>query len=481
MNSMFFKTLLLASGVHLLMVQTSCVWISEDAWDERTDLDGDGFTALEADGDDCNDNNADVHPGLAEICDDLDNDCNGIVDDDAEDAITWFADADGDDVGDIDAEMLACTQPTGFVATATDCDDSREDVHPLATEICNDIDDDCDGLIDDEDQGLTGATTWYVDDDGDGYGSATDTIKACDQPPGFADNSLDCNDASFWIRPGVQDLCDDAHVDQDCDGVSDEDQRGDLQECQAPSCAFIHEYRPAAPSGVYWLLGLGDVIYDAYCEMERADGGWALAFVASYDFTDYWSWDQRANWHSQEGTIGHVLERHQDYKGSASHRQAFSDLLFIHAPSDVWAFYEDVGDGSDSFAGFIGKQGAVCYGLESGWAMTGGTLSMTPSGRLCSTDLYINPMDQDGQESCENVAVTSSDTWGPAWSVKTTIDDGGDALVGCPLDDVGLTGGLGPSSSSPEAEISSNGFGWGLGLNTGQPRLSENYMQVYVR
>ena len=63
-------------------------------------------------------------------------------------APTWYADADGDTYGNAAATTTACTQPVGYVANATDCDDNAAAVNPAATEVCNGIDDDCDGLTD---------------------------------------------------------------------------------------------------------------------------------------------------------------------------------------------------------------------------------------------------------------------------------------------------------------------------------------------
>lgn len=60
------------------------------------DLDGDGFDELE----DCDDDNADVFPGADELCDGIDSDCDDVIDEEAGDALNFFADADGDGFGD---------------------------------------------------------------------------------------------------------------------------------------------------------------------------------------------------------------------------------------------------------------------------------------------------------------------------------------------------------------------------------------------
>jgi len=126
------------------------------------DLDSDGFgdplgmvIACSAPADyisdhnDCDDARADVYPAADETCDSADQDCDGAVDEDATDTKTWFNDADGDGHGDIyGARFAACSQPTGAVASSTDCDDAAPGVNPSVAETTNGVDDDCDGLID---------------------------------------------------------------------------------------------------------------------------------------------------------------------------------------------------------------------------------------------------------------------------------------------------------------------------------------------
>ena len=144
------------------------------------DGDGDGYSAAE----DCDDGNAAINPGATELCDGVDNNCeNGIDEDTAEDAATWYADSDGDSYGDSADSVNACEAPAGYVTDNTDCDDSRDDVNPAGTEVCDDADsdEDCDGNADDDDaQGADGQSSWYADSDGDSYGNAADSVNACE-------------------------------------------------------------------------------------------------------------------------------------------------------------------------------------------------------------------------------------------------------------------------------------------------------------
>lgn len=97
---------------------------------------------------DCDDDAPGVHPGAAEACNGLDDNCDGAVDEGAPaDAPTWYADADGDGVGAAAPTWVGCVAPAGWVPTGDDCDDADPAVHPEAAEICgNGLDDDCDGL-----------------------------------------------------------------------------------------------------------------------------------------------------------------------------------------------------------------------------------------------------------------------------------------------------------------------------------------------
>ena len=117
-----------------------------DTGDTLVDADGDG--ALE--GFDCDDNNPDIYPGAPEYCDGIDNNCNGILDDDtAEDALTWYMDGDSDGYGESLITTESCAQPSGYVSDNTDCDDTNVNVNPGEMEICNDsLDSDCDSNLD---------------------------------------------------------------------------------------------------------------------------------------------------------------------------------------------------------------------------------------------------------------------------------------------------------------------------------------------
>lgn len=111
----------------------------------ETDADGDGVLA----GDDCDDGDAAVFPGATEACNEVDDDCNGQVDDGASDARAYAPDGDGDGAPAREGRVADCAAPDGFVdvssgEVAVDCDDARADVYPGAAEVCDGVDNDCD-------------------------------------------------------------------------------------------------------------------------------------------------------------------------------------------------------------------------------------------------------------------------------------------------------------------------------------------------
>jgi len=198
------------------------------------DGDGDGYggtattgtctqpSGTTATAEDCDDGDAEVHPGADEVCNGSDDDCDGLVDDDDDDVTdgtTWYVDGDGDGHGGT-TTTEACVQPSATTATESDCDDTDAAVSPDADETCNDVDDDCDGLIDDDDT-VMDATTWYGDGDGDGYGSTTVAAEACSQPSGTAATDDDCDDTDAEVHPAGDEICN--GTDDDCDGLVDDD------------------------------------------------------------------------------------------------------------------------------------------------------------------------------------------------------------------------------------------------------------------
>ncbi len=203
------------------------------------DADGDGFgdpsTAVTVcspasnyvlNSSDCNDNNAAIKPTATEVCDGIDNNCNGQTDEGFGPITTWYKDSDNDSYSN-GATQVACSRPVGYktpaelTATTGDCNDNSAAVNSAAPEICDGIDNNCNSQTD---EGL--ATTWYKDTDNDGYSDGT-TQVGCTRPTGYKTaaeltaTSGDCNDNNSSIHPGAGEICGNG-ADDNCNGQTDE-------------------------------------------------------------------------------------------------------------------------------------------------------------------------------------------------------------------------------------------------------------------
>lgn len=204
------------------------------------DADGDGYgvgqgitvcnslTGYAQQAGDCDDDDPDIFPLADELCNGLDDDCDNDIDENPPDGDFWFPDSDGDGYGSVIGAVRACEEPQGYVSNGDDCNDDDSDHNPTTAEVCDSLDNDCDGLIDDEDPNLQSTLIWYRDGDGDGFGVSTDTIMACEPPSGYTDQLEDCDDTTGTVSPGIlYDGCD--GKDNDCDSHIDEDVKAGWQ------------------------------------------------------------------------------------------------------------------------------------------------------------------------------------------------------------------------------------------------------------
>jgi MYXO-CTERM domain-containing protein len=141
---------------------------------------------------DCNDFSANVSPAATEVCDDLDNDCNGLTDDAREGGTLYYLDEDNDGYGS-GAGEYACTPPNEMAVTAGgDCDEQNVEINPSVDEVCDGIDNDCDGTADKD---AADAPLLFEDLDNDGYGNPSTASRDCAPGPSYtANNGLDCDD-----------------------------------------------------------------------------------------------------------------------------------------------------------------------------------------------------------------------------------------------------------------------------------------------
>ena len=189
------------------------------AGDDLEDDDADGFADAACGGPDCDDANASVGPGVPELCDGLDNDCDG-VSDGADASVSWFLDLDGDGFGDEAAmPVTACEPVEARVPRGGDCNDGDAAIRPAAVDACDGVDQDCDGAID----AAAPRLAYYADGDGDGWGDGVATL-ACAPPAGLVDRPADCDDLDPAANPGATEVC--SGTDTDCDGSVDESADG---------------------------------------------------------------------------------------------------------------------------------------------------------------------------------------------------------------------------------------------------------------
>lgn len=125
---------------------------------DGTDDDQDGYASVGSGGDDCNDADALINPVALEECDDVDQNCNGSVDDNPIDGNTFYADTDGDGFGDFASTLQACASSAGIVEDRTDCNDSDSDTFPGAAH-------------------LDSITECLTDSDNDGFGDFASAVK----------------------------------------------------------------------------------------------------------------------------------------------------------------------------------------------------------------------------------------------------------------------------------------------------------------
>lgn len=179
------------------------------------DGDGDGSIGEQYGGDDCDDEDASIGPHAVDICDEVDNNCDGQIDEGVTNI--FYTDTDGDGYGVESEATEACTQPPGTARYAGDCDDDNSDISPGQEEVCDDMDNDCDGVAD---EGTKVAIFEDVDDDG--YGNDATIDSACPDavPGGWTTVGLDCNDEESTINPDAVEVCDD--LDNDCNSVVDD-------------------------------------------------------------------------------------------------------------------------------------------------------------------------------------------------------------------------------------------------------------------
>jgi Putative metal-binding motif/SprB repeat/Secretion system C-terminal sorting domain len=155
------------------------------------------------------------NPDIIEVCNGMDENCNGLIDEGA--FSNKYYDADHDGFGnETFIYSIGCSASLGFSVLTGDCDDTNHNIYPTKQEVCsNGIDDNCNNQIDE-----AGNIQAYLDTDNDGFGTG-EPISLCEIIAGFSLNNCDCNDAIAAINPTALEISNNM-LDDDCNGIIDD-------------------------------------------------------------------------------------------------------------------------------------------------------------------------------------------------------------------------------------------------------------------
>jgi predicted outer membrane repeat protein len=238
---------------------------SDEETASETDMDSDGWSADV----DCDDNDDRIHPAAVEYCDGIDTNCDGVVDPPSSlGATDWYLDSDDDGFGDADHVQQSCTAPgPTWVSNEDDCDDTSSLAYPGADEVCDGIDNSCDGVIDPDTS--SDAPVWFFDGDGDSFGLEVVQTRACLAPSvEWSDNGLDCDDTDENVFPGAYEFCD--GIDSDCDGLESDG-------------IATFESVSGDPLDVTTLLEGGVYIVRSEGELHVCEGDWTSQIQVEFD------------------------------------------------------------------------------------------------------------------------------------------------------------------------------------------------------
>ena len=189
----------------------------DDALGDQCDPDDDND--LDPDETDCGPTDQAVNAQAVETCDNVDNNCDGLVDPEGAWLCQHFhVDVDEDQWGGSDHKCLCEADEVYVTLQSGDCADGDFLVNPGAAEVCNGKDDDCDG--EEDGVGLPGCEVLHKDSDSDGYGTEEMACVCPGEALQWAAEGGDCLDSDGSVYPGADELCD--GKDNDCNGTDDD-------------------------------------------------------------------------------------------------------------------------------------------------------------------------------------------------------------------------------------------------------------------
>jgi hypothetical protein len=193
-----------------------------------------------------------------EVCDGKDNNCNGLADE----GFGWVSCGLGQCLHSV---------PKCLNGVPQECDPEEG----KSIEICDYIDNDCDGIVDPED--TEGCEPFFLDSDGDGYGLEDNSKCLCHADQLFsASLPGDCLDSDADVNPAAAEDCG-SDGDEDCSGAANDG-------CVYASCKEVMTSKPGATDGVHDIDpdGVGPVApFKVWCDLTTAGGGWALVMQTS--------------------------------------------------------------------------------------------------------------------------------------------------------------------------------------------------------
>ncbi len=421
--------------VHPDAVEDDATPLDEDCDGDGADFDGDGFDTPTDCNDDPEDGGASMYPGAPETCNGLDDDCDELVDEDADGLPAFDADGDG---------WNSCSE----------CDDGRSWVHPEAVEVCDGVDNDCDSEVDEDSaQGTPGSflCPWNV-----GGGSCREILDAGDS----------LGSGTYTIQPNLSEPADSVYCDMGHSGGG-------------WTLVLI-----AADDGVdtwtwenlQWLTLIPAPVGDL--------GSQAADFASASDFKSpaYHSLlfsDLLFIHHSAHtGSAGVTpFETWAAYDGVGDGSMTLPAFMLTQVTPSCLPMWE--------MPPYVPSSA-----VATAYPLTDGTLVATDP--LCDTNLYFHlggHATYEGRECDEPPYPTSPHSYGPSWSAR----------LGPELSEYNCGSGPGWSSLGPGAnywvdvfgwvdpvdesliELPGLGFGEALGLNLADPGTGVNHLRMYVR